>query len=176
MPDLVKQMPGVQLIADNVTVATYGQNLQKAGVRPNPYEGIIAAAGLNAHQYDQSANWKTCAAVYEKAFHVAKAPNEESVIPGPSGHTLDVSGSITDACAELTIFKSIGDRVGKYLDDENWIDVVNNYGKIPTMQSLYGSIHAGKYDADYTFGLVAFDDTIPPEGDFRRLTKVQDLG
>jgi ABC-type branched-subunit amino acid transport system substrate-binding protein len=176
VPDLVKQMPGVQLVADNVTVASYGQNLQKAGVRPNPYEGIIAAAGLNAHRYDQSAHWKACAAVYEKAFHVAKAPNEESVIAGPNGHTLDVSGSITDACAELTIFKSIGDRVGKYLDDENWINVVNNYGKIPTMQSLYGSIHKGKYDADDTFGLVTFDSTIPPEGDFRYLTKVQDVG
>src|SRR6185437_9791651 len=59
VPDLVKRMPGVQLLADNGTVVTYGQNLQKAGVRPNPYAGIITAAGANQKQYDQSQNWKT---------------------------------------------------------------------------------------------------------------------
>ena len=45
VPNLVKAMPGVQLIADNNTVGSYGQNLQKAGTRPNPYEGIIASRG-----------------------------------------------------------------------------------------------------------------------------------
>src|SRR5262249_41112184 len=113
--------------------------------------------------------------VYQHAFHVAKAPNEESVVPGPNGHTLDISGSITDACAELTIFKSIGDRVGHYLDDANWINVVNNFGKVPVMQSLYGSMHTGKYDADDTFALVQFDHTVPPEGDWRYLTPVEDV-
>jgi ABC-type branched-subunit amino acid transport system substrate-binding protein len=174
VPDLVKGMPGVQLIADNNTVVTYGQNLQKAGVRPNPYTGIITAAGANAKQYDQSDNWKTCAAIYEKHFH-QKAPDEETVVPGPNNHTLDITGSITDACAELTMFKQIGDRVGQYLNNDNWRNVVDHFGKIPVMQSLYGSIHAGKYDADDTFGLVTFDPTIPPEGDWKYLTPVEDV-
>ena len=43
------------------------------------------------------------------------------------------------------------------------------------MQSIYGSIHAGKYDADDTFALVAFDSSIPPEGDWRYLTPVEDV-
>ena len=174
VPDLVKRMPGVQLLADNGTVVTYGQNLQKAGVRPNPYAGIITAAGANQKQYDQSQNWKTCAAVYEKYFHKT-APNEEAVIPGPNNHTLDITGSITDACAELTMFKQIGDRVGRYLNTDNWRNVVDHFGKIPVMQSIYGSIHAGKYDADDTFGLVSFDPTIPPEGDWKYLTPVEDV-
>jgi len=174
VPDLVKGMPGVQLLADNGTVVTYGQNLQKAGVRPNPYDGIITAAGANQKQYDQSQNWKTCAAVYEKYFH-KPAPNEETVVPGPNNHTLDITGSITDACAELTIFKAIGDRVGKYLNADNWRNVVDHFGKIPVMQSLYGSIHAGKYDASDTFALVAYDSSIPPDGDWKYLTSVEDV-
>jgi ABC-type branched-subunit amino acid transport system substrate-binding protein len=174
VPDLVKRMPGVQLLADNDTVVTYGQNVQKAGVRPNPYSGIITVAGPNQKQYDQSQNWKTCAAVYEKYFHMT-APNEEAVIPGPNKHTLDITGSITDACAELTIFKQIGDRVGQYLNNDNWRNVADHFGKIPVMQSLYGSIHAGKYDADDSFGLVTFDPTIPPEGDWKYLTAVEDV-
>jgi ABC-type branched-subunit amino acid transport system substrate-binding protein len=174
VPALVKAMPGVQLIADNQSVSTYGQNLQTAGVRPNPYEGIITTAGLSAKDYDKTDNWKTCAAVYEKAFHKT-APNQESVIPGPRGHTLDVSGSITDACTELTMFHDIGQRVGKYLNDNNWINTVNNYGKIRVMVVKYGSIHEGKYDADDTAALVAFDSSIGPQGDWRYLTPVQDV-
>jgi len=174
VPDLVKRMPGVQLLADNNTVGGYGQNLQKAGVRPNPYAGIITASGANAKQYDQSQNWKTCAAVYEKYFHKT-APNEEAVIPGPNNHTIDITGSITDACAELTMFKQIGDRVGTYLNNDNWRQVVSNFGKIPVMQSLYGSIHAGKTDADDTFALVKFDPSIPPEGDWKYMTPVEDV-
>jgi ABC-type branched-subunit amino acid transport system substrate-binding protein len=174
VPDLVKNMPGVQLLADNNTVVSYGQNLQKQGDRPNPYDGIISVAGQTQKLYDQSQNWKTCAAVYEKYFH-KPAPNEEAVIPGPNHHTLDITGSITDACAELTIFKAIGDRVGKYLNNDNWRNVVSNFGKIPVMQSLYGSIHAGKGDADDTFALVKFDPTIPPEGDWKYLTKLEDV-
>ena len=46
VPALVKAMPGVQLIADNGNVNTFGQNLQKAGARPNPYDGIIAVGRL----------------------------------------------------------------------------------------------------------------------------------
>jgi ABC-type branched-subunit amino acid transport system substrate-binding protein len=174
VPQLVKDMPGVQLIADNNTVSQYGQNLQKAGAKPNPYEGIIATAGLSSKQYDASDNWKYCAAIYEKAFHKT-APNLETVVPGPRGHTLDISGSITDACTELTMFHDIADRVGKYLNVDNWANVVNNYGKIRIMVSKYGSIHTGKYDADDTFALVKFDSSIPPEGDWSYLTPVQDV-
>lgn len=174
VPALVKAMPGVQLIADNTNVDGYGQDLQKAGVRPNPYEGILAAGGMSSQAYDRSAHWKTCAAIYQRYFHTT-APNAEAVIAGPDGHTVDTFGSITDACSELTLFQDIADRVGKYLDDANWVNVVDHYGNIPAMDSLYGSLHAGKYDAGDTFALVAFDSKIGPEGDWRYLTPVEDV-
>jgi len=174
VPALVKAMPGVQLIADNGNVNTYGQNLEKAGVRPNPYDGIIAVGGESAHNYDRSANWKYCAAIYEAYFHM-KAPDQETVVPGPNGHTLDINGSITDSCAELTMFHDIGERVGTYLNDANWVNAVDHYGAIRVMSSLYGSLHVGKYDAGDTFALVAYDPTVGPEGDWRYLTQVQDV-
>ena len=121
VPALVKAMPGVHLIADNTNVDGYGQLLEKAGARPNPYEGILAAVGESAHDYDLGANWKYCAAIYEKYFHQT-APNLEAVVPGPNGHTQDISGAITDSCTELTMFHDIGERVGKYLNDANWVE------------------------------------------------------
>jgi hypothetical protein len=175
VPDLVQRMPGVQLLADNPTVATYGQNLQEAGTSPNPYEGIIAVGGVPSEDYYRSDNWKYCADIYEKAFD-KKAPDGDDVIPGPPGHTLDINGSILDACTELSMFDDIGERVGKYLNNENWRNVVDQFGKIRLLNSLYGSIHAGKYDANDTFALVAFDSTVGPIGNWRYLTDVQDVG
>jgi ABC-type branched-subunit amino acid transport system substrate-binding protein len=175
VPDLVKRMPGVQLLADNPTVNTYGQNLQEAGISPNPYEGIITVGGMPAKEYDQSDNWKYCAGIYEKQTG-KRAPDQDDVIPGPSDHTLDINGSILDACTELTMFDDIGERVGEYLNNENWRNIVDRFGKIRVMNSLYGSIGAGKYDANDTFALVAFDSSIPPVGNWRYLTEVKDVG
>jgi ABC-type branched-subunit amino acid transport system substrate-binding protein len=173
VPALVKGLPGVQLLADNNTVGTYAQNLEKAGVRPNPYEGLLAPNGLSAQTYDLSANWKYCAAIYEAHFH-QRAPDQEDVVPGPNGHTIDTTGAITDACTELTMFHDIAEHVGTYLNDPNWVNAVDHYGKIRDMQSLYGSLHTGKYDADDTFALVAFDHTIGKRGNWRYVTPVED--
>jgi ABC-type branched-subunit amino acid transport system substrate-binding protein len=174
VPTLVKEMPGVQLLADNTNVEGYGQDLVEAGTRPNPYEGIIAAGGMSSQAYDASANWKYCANVYENYFHKT-APNAEAVIPGPDGHTIDTFGSITDSCSEFTLLGDIGNRVGKYLNDANWVNTVDHYGKIPAMDSLYGSLHTGKYDAGDTFALVAFDSKLPPDGNWRYVTPVEDV-
>jgi len=174
VPTLVKNMPGVQLLADNTNVEGYGQDLEKAGSRPNPYEGILTAGGMSSQAYDASANWKYCASVYQDYFHQT-APNAEAVIPGPNGHTIDTFGAITDSCSEFTLLRDIGDRVGKYLNDANWVNVVDHYGQIPAMDSQYGSLHTGKYDAGDTFALVAFDSTLPPDGNWRYLTPVEDV-
>ena len=174
VPTLVKEMPGVQLLADNTNVEGYGQDLEEAGVRPNPYEGILAAGGMSSQAYDNSANWKTCASIYQAYFHKA-APNAEAVIPGPDGHTIDTFGAITDSCSEFTLLEDIGNRVGKYLNDANWMNAVDNYGKIPAMDSQYGSLHTGKYDAGDTFALVQFDSKLPPDGNWRYLTPVEDV-
>ena len=170
------QMPKVILVTDVTTeVLGYGQQEQHAGRRPNPYEGIITASGPTAQEYDRSANWKYCADIYQQQTGKV-APNAEAVIPGPGGKTLDTYGSINDACQLLTMFHDIATRAGTYLNVPNWARTVNTYGTIRNMGSgIYASLHAGKYDVDDTFRLEAFDSSIPPQGNWRPLTPLQDI-
>jgi ABC-type branched-subunit amino acid transport system substrate-binding protein len=168
-------MPTVTLISDISDVLRYGQQEQHAGLKPNPYEGIYIAGGPTAHEYDQSANWKYCSAVYLKETGKV-APNGETVVPGPDGKTLDTYGSINDACQLVTMFHDIAVRVGKYLNVPNWVHTVDTYGPIRNLGSgQYASLHAGKYDVDDTFRLEAYDSSIPPEGNWRPLTPLQDI-
>ena len=48
-------------------------------------------------------------------------------------------------------------------------------GSMPDMATQYASLHTGKYDADDTFRLVAFDPTAGTHGDWRGLTPIEDV-
>jgi major membrane immunogen (membrane-anchored lipoprotein) len=172
-----QQMPNVMLIEDNdaTVIAGYGQQEREAGRNPNPYEGIITAGGPTAQEYDQSANWKFCSSVYQQETGRV-APNAEAVIPGPNGKTLDTYGSINDACQLLTLFQEIGKRVGKYLNDTNWVHAVNTYGPIRDYGAgVYASLHTGKYDDNDTFRLEEFDSSLGSKGDWKPLTPLEDV-
>ena len=73
------------------------------------------------------------------------------------------------------MFATIAKRVGKNLNNANWVSTVNNFGPIQIMNTDYASLHTGKYDADDTFGLVAFDPKIPPIGQWRHVTPTEDV-
>ena len=170
-----KAMPKVVLIADNGEVNGYGQDYVVHHITPNPYEGIIGADGETGAQHDKGANWKTCAAIYEKHFH-KPAPVWDTIIPGPGGKTIDVYNTIEDACTLTVLFHDIADKAGPTLNNDSWANAVANYGQIRVMDSKYGSLHTGKYDADNTFRLVEFDSSIGAKGDWREITPVQDVG
>ena len=144
-------------------------------IKPNPYEGIVSADGETGAQHDQGGNWKTCAAIYEKHFR-KPAPVWDTIIPGPGGKTIDVYNTIQDACTLTTEFHDIAVKAGPTLNNDSWANAVANYGKIRVMDSKYGSVHTGKYDADDTFRLVEFDSSIGAKGDWRQITPVQDVG
>jgi len=170
-------MPGITLVSDITDVLTYGQEEEHAGKKPNPYEGIISANGPTAAEYDKSANWKYCAEVY-KAQTGKTAPNAEAIVPGPDGKTLDTYGSINDACQLVTMFHDIAVKVGKYLNADNWVHAVDNYGEIRNMGGgQFASLHAGKYDVDDTFRLESYDSSLPPtgKGNWKPLTELSNI-
>jgi hypothetical protein len=171
------KMPQVTLITDidSTVIEGYGQQERRGGRRPNPYEGIITAAGPTRHEYDQSDNWKYCSGIYQ-AQTGQVAPNAEAVIPGPNGKTIDTYGTINDACQLLTMFRDIGARVGPGLNVANWVHTVDTFGPIRNVGGgPYASLHAGKYDVEDSFRMEAFDSTIPPLGQWRPITPLEDV-
>jgi Periplasmic binding protein len=172
-----QQMPHVALVTDNsaTDVLGYGQQERQEGRVPNPYEGIITVGGPTTQEYDQSANWKFCASVYQMETGKV-APNGETIVPGPNGKTLDTYGSINDACQLLFEFQQIGERAGKYLNNQNWVHAVDNYGPIRDYGAgQYASLHTGKYDDNDTFRLEEFDSTLGPRGDWKPITPLEDI-
>jgi hypothetical protein len=168
-------MPGITLMTDVGDTLGFGKQEQHAGVRPNPYAGLLTTGGISPHDYDRSANWKYCAAIYQKYTHKV-APDAETVVPGPGGKTLDTNGSINDACQSLSLFHDIATRVGKYLNTANWVYAVDNYGPVANRGGgPYASLRNGKYDFDDTFQLQSFDPTIPPTGNWKPLTPYENI-
>ena len=169
------EMPNVMLMTDIQDTLSYGQQEQLSGKKPNPYEGILTAVGPTAHEYDQSANWQYCAAIYKQQTGKV-APNAEAVIKTPDGKNLDTYGSINDACQIMSMFQQIGNRIGKYLNVPNWQQSVDNFGPIINRGGgQYASLTKGKYDIDDTFRLSEFDSTIPPNGNWKPLTPLQNI-
>jgi hypothetical protein len=170
-------MPNVLLLTDNDATVTlgYGQQERQIGRNPNPYEGIITAAGPTASEYDASANWKFCASIYKQETGQT-APNAETIINGPNGKRLDTYGNINDACQLLLLFQEIGDRVGKNLNVTNWVHTVNTYGSIRDYgDGQWNSLHTGKYDDADTFRLEKFNSSLGPKGDWQPITPLQDV-
>jgi len=167
-------LPNLQLVGDTDAFGGYAQDENTAGVKPNPYEGALTAEGLIGAQQDQTANWKECAAIYHKETGKT-VPGANNPPPLGGGKYDDTHGAVNDACEDITMFAAVATRAGKTLNDDTWQKTVNNYGSIPDMGVVYGSLHQGKYDADDTFGLAAFDSSVGPKGDWRAVTPVIDV-
>ncbi len=169
-----KQMPSVTLIADNGEVLGYGQDYVVDHIKNDPYTGLISADGEPGAVHDQGENYKQCAAIYKSAFHT-DAPRWDTVIPGPNKKTVDTYGLLEDACTLSQMFAAIARKAGPNLNNATWTNAVWHIGSVPDMDTHYASLGKGKYDADDTFRLVAFDPTIGNKGDWRGLTPVQDV-
>ncbi len=172
---LRQAMPKVLLMVDTTDIKGEGQQLTAQGVKPNPYEGMLSANGPTSHEYDTGPNWAYCKPIYEKETG-KPAPDAEHIIKTSDGKILDTNGSINDACQVVTIFHDIAVRVGTNLNATTWAAAVNSYGKITNRGGgPYASLHSGKYDIDDSFRLVAFDSSIPPSGDWKPLTPLEDI-
>jgi len=167
-------IPDMQLVADTTGVASGGQDDKKAGMDPNPYDGIITAEGRIGLEHSQTPNFDYCSGVWEKQTG-KPIPLPNVVVKLPSGQENDIYGNAEDACSYVTMFQDIATHVGKDLNNANWTNTVNTLGPVKVMNTDYASLHAGKYDADDTYGLVAFDPSVAPNGNWRHLTPVENV-
>jgi len=167
-------IPDMQLVADTTSVESGGQDDVKAGVKPNPYDGIITAEGRIGLEHSRTLNYTYCKQIFEKQTGI-KIPLPNVVVKLPNGQENNIYGNAEDACSYVTMFEDIAKRVGKDLNNSNWTNTVNTFGPVRVMNTDFASLHAGKYDADDTYGLVAFDPTIKPNGDWRHVTPTENV-
>jgi ABC-type branched-subunit amino acid transport system substrate-binding protein len=172
---LKKQFPNMLLIADNTDTLSQAQQEQQAGIKPNPYEGLLTAGGLSPAEYDSSSDWKFCAGIYQAATG-KPAPDSAHTLKLPNGKINDVNGTITDACAIIPMFQEIAEKAGPYLNDTNWINTVNNFGSIANYGTgPYSSLHTGKYTADDNWRLQEYDSSLGNLGLWKPVTPLQDI-
>ena len=82
--------------------------------------------------------------------------------------------AVNDFCDELAMFTQIAEKAGPDLTNATWTQAANNFGEIQLPETVYASIHTGKYDADDGFRLAVFDSTIGSKGDFKALSPIED--
>ncbi|HEY7439383.1 MAG TPA: ABC transporter substrate-binding protein [Acidimicrobiia bacterium] len=171
-----KEMPKVTLISDNTDERSAGQEETRAGLKPNPYEGLLAAGGPTTQEYLSGPNWQYCKNIYKKETGKA-APDGPAADPKASGgKTLAVYESINDTCQMVSMFHDIVARIGKDVTVANWVKTVNSFGEIANRGGgQYASINQGKYDVDDSQRLEQFDSSLPGGGDWKALTPIKNV-
>ncbi len=171
-----QRMPDVMLLADTTNTLAQAQQEQSAGVKPNPYEGLITAGGLTPKESDESTNWKFCADIYKKETGKDAEGAQQTIKSADGKNIIDNHGTISDACQLLWFFHDIGAKVGKYLNNNNWVNTVNTYGHVVNRGSGdYSSIHTGKYAADDNWRLQKYDSTVGDTGNWVPITPLQNI-
>jgi ABC-type branched-subunit amino acid transport system substrate-binding protein len=166
--------PKIPIVADSTGILEGAQDEQKAHVSPNPYDGMITAEGLTGTEHEKTKNGQYCRKVFTKHTGVTVPPSL-TVVKLKNGRQDNIQGEAGDACVLVELFNSIAQQAGENLNIANWVNAVNNFGKINVYATTYASLHTGKYDADDTYGLVAYDPTIGDAGDWNPLTPVKDV-
>jgi hypothetical protein len=155
---LKKAMPNVLLLTDSESSAQQAaQDEDSAKVKPNPYEGMLTVNGLSDQQAFETPSYQQCVTTYKDNGGTQPVIAPDQLKPGKDGKRVEVYVAISDICRELTMFQQIAGKVGKYLNNDNWVRTVDSFGPITNLpSSQYASITNGKYDADDTFALVSF--------------------
>ena len=172
----IKQaIPKALLVADAEKAAEYGQDEVKAGKTPNPYEGMLSTNGntLSERWAHKSPLLQQCVDTYEKATGT-KVPGPENPAKSSSGKTIELSIAVTDFCGELSMFKTIAEKVGPDLTIKNWQKTVNDFGPIDLVTTEIASLCKGKYAADDAFRLLTFDSSLGTVGDWKAITPAKD--
>ncbi len=168
-------MPKVQLVTDTDTVIQQARDEASAGKKPNPYEGILSGTGLTPSERwaNKSPLLKQCVDIYQKASGTkVPGPNDEKV--DSSGKKVQTDVAVVDFCGELFMFRDIAKKVGPNLTVKNWQKTVDTLGPIALVPDKYASLCKGKYAAEDSFRLVAYDSSIGSTGDWKTITPIED--
>jgi hypothetical protein len=145
-----------------------GQDAVNAGVNPNPYAGMLAWVGLTDQQQFETPSLQECVKVWENASGT-KVVAPQELKKGADGKRAEIWITVRDACSDLKFFKTIADKVGKYLNNDNWVDAVNNFGPITIVATPKATLGKNKYDASDGANLVEFDPTAGTTGDWKQV-------
>ncbi len=169
-------MPGAMLMTDGDSSAKgAGQDAVRAKLNPNPYAGMYALTGHDDETTFELPAVQACVKVYEDATHTTVVAPKD-VKPGKDGKRDEVFQTVEDVCNDLSFFKVIADKVGKYLNNDNWTNTVNGMGTLTGLLTTdFASLGKGKYDADNAFSLVSFDPTSGDNGDWKPVTPLADI-
>ena len=171
-----KGLPKATLVTDTDTALDQAKGEQEAGVKPNPYEGMISGSGITPSQRWANKNpaLQHCVDVYEKATG-EKVPGPDNRKTTPEGKSLNTDQALTDACGDLTMFKAIAEKVGPNLTTKNWQKTVSSFGKLDLPPNQFSSICKGKYDALDDFQLLSYDSSIGTSGDWKAISPIKDV-
>jgi ABC-type branched-subunit amino acid transport system substrate-binding protein len=167
-------MPKVQLATDADTTLGQAQDEQKAGKKPNPYEGLLSATGLTPTERwaNKGPLLQQCVDIYQKAAG--------TTVPGPNDRKVDSNGkqvytdqAVTDFCGELFMFRDIAKKVGPNLTTANWQKTVDKLGPIALVPDKYASLCKGKYAAEDDFQLVSYNSSLATNGDWKTVTPIK---
>jgi ABC-type branched-subunit amino acid transport system substrate-binding protein len=161
-----KAIPGMLLVTTDSSVGDQAKDEKKAGVSPNPYEGMLSLSGLGDIDTFKSAGVQRCVKIYQDATG-EKVLGPDELKPDANGKRIEVYIGIQDRCNELAILSAVATKAGANLTNDSWVNAVNTLGKFQTATATIASLKQGKYDAEDGFRLGAWDSSILPDGDFK---------
>jgi hypothetical protein len=170
-------LPDVMLMTDADSSAQgAARDVVAQGTKPNPYEGIYSLVGNDDQTTFESPGVQACVKTYEDATG-KKVVAPKDLKPGKDGKRAEIYITVQDACGDLTFFKVIAEKVGKYLNINNWTNTVNTFGDMggKLVSTEFASLGTGKYDASNGFSLVSFDSSLGTQGDWKKLTPLADV-
>jgi substrate-binding family protein len=171
---IARELHGALLFTDAPSSALLAaRDAKKAGLVPNPYEGIYSAVGESPTERWKGAKVQSCVRTFEDATG-QKVVGPGELQPGADGKRVEVYAAVVGACSDLMMFQAIAQRAGRGLTNQSWTSAVNATGSVDLVTTKFASLHAGKYDADDGFGLVRYDPRIGSVGDWRAVTPIID--
>ena len=168
-----KKFPNMQLLADNTDVLGQAQQVQQAGVKPNPYEGTAHRGRPHVDGVRRQRELEVLRRHLQGRDRQgsARTPRTRSRTAQRQDRRHQRRSSTTRARC-VTMFADIAKKVGPYLNNTNWVSTVNSLrpdrrtaARVRTRRST-----PDKYSADDNWRLQAYDSSLGNTGLWKPIT------